>query len=312
MKQEQLDFRDLGPPKGKDQSNASSALDEMFALSRKYRSSLEYRQLLGFISKFRRYAPFNCLLMHIQDPDVDYVATAGDWMRRFGRRPMRRAKPLVILQPFGPVMFLYDVKDTEGEPFPQSLLKPFDTQGTISPYTFAMLARNCKVHGIDVRIEHEGILHAGTAIRLTPEARRYFSDLKPKSTSKYLILLNRRHTLEQKFETLAHELGHIFCGHLGIDAQAWWQSETRKTNDVMEIEAESVSYLVCLRQGVKASAVRYISQYLEGPELEIPPFGLSAVLQATDYIEKMSESVWREPFRKPSRIARAFVNRAQH
>jgi hypothetical protein len=39
----------------------------MFGASMRYRSSREYMELLNFISKFRRYAPFNGLLLHLQN-----------------------------------------------------------------------------------------------------------------------------------------------------------------------------------------------------------------------------------------------------
>jgi hypothetical protein len=53
-------------PKDKD----LSALDEMFSASRRYRTSHEYMALLRFITRFRKYAPFNGLLLHIQNPDI--------------------------------------------------------------------------------------------------------------------------------------------------------------------------------------------------------------------------------------------------
>ena len=118
------------------------ALDEMFRASRRYRSSREYMELLKFISKFRRYAPFNCLLLHIQNPDISYVASGGDWERQFRRKPKRDARPLVILQPFGPVMFVYDIQDTEGASVPEYVLKPFDTQGKLSRSVFQNTVHN--------------------------------------------------------------------------------------------------------------------------------------------------------------------------
>ena len=61
-----------------------SALDEMFGASRSYRSSRKYMELMRFITRFRRYAPYNALLLHIQNPEVTYVASTRDWKRKFG------------------------------------------------------------------------------------------------------------------------------------------------------------------------------------------------------------------------------------
>ena len=55
-----------------------SALDQMFGASRSYRSSHKYMELMKFISRFREIAPFNALLLHLQNPDVSYVASTSD------------------------------------------------------------------------------------------------------------------------------------------------------------------------------------------------------------------------------------------
>ena len=103
--------------KKRDAKEEGHALDEMLRSSRLYRHSSEYIKLLDFIAQFRSYAPFNCMLVYIQNPDVTYFASVRDWSDRFGRRPMESARPMVILQPFGPVMFLYDVSETEADPY---------------------------------------------------------------------------------------------------------------------------------------------------------------------------------------------------
>ena len=123
--------------------------------------------------------------------------------------------------------------------------------------------------------------------------------------SNYLILLNISHTHEDKYSTFAHELGHIFCGHLGTDKLAWWEANINIPQGVEEIEAESVAYLVCMRQGLKSNSESYLSCYQTPDNMELPFFGLNSVLQATDYIEKMGESKWKEPKRKPKKENRS-------
>jgi hypothetical protein len=106
----------------------------MFRATVSHRSSQVYRDLLGYVSRFRRYSAYNCFLIRLQRPTVGYVATPSDWMRQFERRVKPDARPLVMLRPFGPVMFLYDIADTEGEqPPPADLLKPFDAKGALDP-----------------------------------------------------------------------------------------------------------------------------------------------------------------------------------
>ncbi|MBE0466965.1 MAG: ImmA/IrrE family metallo-endopeptidase [Candidatus Desulforudis sp.] len=111
--------------------------------------------------------------------------------------------------------------------------------------------------------------------------------------------LNADHTIEERYSTLAHELGHIFCGHLGVDGQAWWNDHTSVPYDAAEIEAESIAYLVCRRQGLIAMSERYLSADQAPKDLEMPFFSLNAVFQATDYYERMGHSPWKKPKKKP-------------
>ncbi len=274
------------------------ALDELFGASRHYRRSKEYMELMKFVSKFPRYAPFNAMLLHIQNPDASYVASMREWACHFGRRPKRNARPFVILHPFGPVRFVYDFEETEGTPVPDYVFKPFDTKGKLPEEILGRVIHNCDVQGIDVRDDLKGLSQAGRAIRLTAGARRYFKDLKLSPDSNYLILLNVEHSPEEKYSTLAHELGHIFCGHLGTDRRAWWEANTDKDKNIKEIEAESVSYLVCMRRGLRTASERYLSDYQKS-DTELPSLGLNAVLLAVDYIEKMGQSRWEMPLKKP-------------
>ena len=89
-------------------------LDKLFQEVGTYRYSADYRELLVFARKFPKIAPFNAMLLHIQKPGSSMVATAGEWRIRFGRKPIPGARPLVILKPFGPVEFVYELNDTEG------------------------------------------------------------------------------------------------------------------------------------------------------------------------------------------------------
>jgi hypothetical protein len=114
-----------------------------------------------------------------------------------------------------------------------------------------------------------------------------------KDTS-YLIHLNKTHSLEEKYSSLAHELGHIFCGHLGIDRYAWWPERENLNISGEEIEAGCVAYLVCKRKGLRACSEKYLSNYI-GANQEIPSFSLNAVLQAVNYVEEMGKHRWKEP-----------------
>lgn len=278
-----------------------SALDEMLRSSGRYCQSCEYLQMMEFVGRFRQYSPFNCLLVYIQDPSISYVATARDWEQRFGRRPQRKARPLVILQPFGPVMFLYDLKETEGDPVPDDLAHPFKTEGFVPGHVLSNTIHNCSSHRIEVRHELEDVRQAGMAIRLDMNMRRQYEHLAVSPDSRYLILLNRHHTNEEQYSTLAHELAHIFCGHLGDESDGWWQDRRGQDDNVIETEAESVAYLVCRRRGLKIASERYLANYRLAADQNMPLVVLNAVLHVTDYIEKMGEAGWKKPKLKTRR-----------
>jgi hypothetical protein len=276
-----------------------SALDEMFAATRKYRSSQELMGLLRFISRFPNYSAFNCFLLHTQDPSISHVATAGRWRRQFNRRLKPNARPLVILAPMSPVRFVFDLKDTEGEPISPAMLKPVDTTERVQKDIFEKTLHNCVVHGIAVR---EVVLKngdSGGAIPLTYNVQKQYKNLNLDSRMKYLILLENEQTLEEKYSSLAYELGHIFCGHLGIDDKAWWQDRRGTDQALAEIEAGSVAFLVCTRKGLVTIGGKYLAEYAR-QDCEMPVFGMTAVLNSVHYVEEMGRSRWKIP-RKKSR-----------
>lgn len=83
------------------------------------------------------------MLIHIQKPGSKYVASANEWAKRFNRRIKPEARPLIILRPFGPVSFVFELSDTYGkEPFPEEFLNPFKVEGIISEHTFRKLTTN--------------------------------------------------------------------------------------------------------------------------------------------------------------------------
>ena len=158
--------------------------------------------------------------------------------------------------------------------------------------------RNCNVHGIETREVILGHYHGGSAIRLTQNTRKTYNQLEPDPDAHYLILMNRESTVEDKYSSLVHELGHIFCGHLGVDRKAWWHNRCNLEKTEEEIEAESVSFLVCRRQGLVASSEKYLSSYRTEGDQQVPPLSLNAIFNATSYIEHMGESQWTKPKKK--------------
>ena len=115
----------------------------------------------------------------------------------------------------------------------------------------------------------------------------------------YTMIVNRKLCWEEKFATIAHELGHLFCGHLGNPLMDLWPDRSSCDLQVREFEAESVSWLVCERAGIYTPSEKYLSGYLYEHD-EIPRISLESVLRAAGWIEKMMSGSL--PVRKELRI----------
>jgi hypothetical protein len=289
-------FEGDSPARQWDRDVARRSLDELFTLTHQYRSSNAYRELLEFVGRFRFYAPFNAMLVHIQMPGARYVAPPARWLRDHGRRIKAGARPLVILQPMGPVMFIFDVTDTEPEkgapPLPPEVEQPFEVRGGRIGGGLARTIENAKRDGVDVAQREAGSQSAGQ-IRLAKAGRHLIVQAKagpnPEHVTvplRYELLLNSKHSEEAKYATVAHELGHLYCGHLGTPNDKWWPDRRGLPHEVREFEAESVCYLVCARLGIDNPSETYLGGYLK-ENAETPAISLDCIMKAAGLIEQM-------------------------
>lgn len=277
-----------------DPAAEANAVDEMFVADSRYRSSREYLQLLNFIARLPQYSAFNGFLLFTQNPALSHVATARTWARDFGRRLKLNARPLVILAPMGPVRFVYDLKDTEGDPVITGQLISYSGSERLPVSVYENTIHNCALHGIAVHEIVEVDRGNNTAVRMTPSIRKKYAQLNLVKDAGYLIMLDPAERTETKFAKLALELGHIFCGHLGIDRNAWWPERHHLSATQEELEAESVAFLVCQRKGLANAAKTFLRQ-IQLTDQQLPVLSLNAILQAINYTEAMGRSRWREP-----------------
>ena len=273
---------------------ALNPVDEVFTASTRLRNSRNFMELLDFIARFPNYSAFNGLLLYMQDSSATYVATARTWAKKFRRQIRQNARPLAILAPMAPIRFVFDIRNTEGSPIPSDLLKSVEIGNQLSGKVYSNTQQNCSLQGIAVcetTLSRDG---KGTTDRLTPALRRQYKDLNIQKDTSYAIHLNKTHCLEEKYTSLAHELGHIFCGHLGIDRYAWWPEREALNINAEDIEAGCVAYLVCRRKGLQACSEKYLSNFVRANQ-EMPAFSLNAVLQAVSYVEEMGKQRWKAP-----------------
>lgn len=149
--------------KTSDETNiARSLLDQLLADSRLYTKSQDYMELMDFVVRLRNFAPFNAMLLQIQKPGLSYAASACDWRERFDRFPKEGARPLVILWPFGPVAFVYDVLDTDGKELPEDVASffaqgPFDAW-QVDSFIERMNKKNIKCIKVDAGDRRAGAI----------------------------------------------------------------------------------------------------------------------------------------------------------
>ncbi len=261
-----------------DADAARSMLDQLLADSRLYRTTQEYQSLLDFVVRLRNFAPFNAMLLQIQKPGLMYAASARDWCERFERRPKEDARPLLILWPFGPVALVYDVQDTEGKDLPDGV-NAFAAAGTMTAVRMsgfvALLARkNIVAEWIDAGDGKAGAI--GVSERVTD----------PEVLVKYKVSINRNHAPAVQFATLAHELGHLCLGHLGPNKLLKIPERPRPVLKDLEIEAESVAYLVCNRNRVKPDSQTYLSEFV-ATNTDIDSVDFYQIMRAAGQVETL-------------------------
>ena len=110
-----------------------SSIDTLIRQSKAYRHSNAFQEMITFMANFRDYAPFNNMLVRLQNPSCSYFATERDWKRRFNRDLKEDPQPMIILAPMRPVMLVYDLDQTRGDPVPEELLRFARYEGDWDP-----------------------------------------------------------------------------------------------------------------------------------------------------------------------------------
>ncbi len=255
-----------------------SLLDQLLLDSQLYRQSKDYKELLDFVVRLRNVAPFNAMLLQVQKPDLSCVASAHDWKERFGRTIKPEARPLLILWPFGPVALVYDMLDTGGKPLPEDAAA-FVAHGPIDEQRLHSFIRKLTRKNIECCWLDAGDRKAGS-ITIVKTAT---SD---DNTTHYRLTINRNHAPAVQFATLAHELAHLFLGHLGTDRKLNVQGRPGLSHSQVELEAESVAYLVCARSGVECKSETYLANYVAQGKT-IDDVGLYPIMCAAGQIEAL-------------------------
>ena len=261
-------------------AETAESIDNLYRAAAEQGKAAPWTKILDRISKSTHMAPFNMMLADVQRPGARYVAFRKDWVR-LGRQIKPGAIPIVVLWPFCPVRFAFDLSDTTGpetedavldQMFGEPLPVPSDAAGKLA-------RRALKEDQIEVKVSALGSNLAGDARATGAETAKRGTEQKPKWVVRIASHLNDG----AKFTTLIHELAHIYLGHLGSNGHKWPDRRPERL-DAQEFEAEAVSFLVGSRFGLNTHSADYLREYIEGDTIE--HVSVSAIARAAGRIEQ--------------------------
>lgn len=167
----------------------------------------------------------------------------------------------------------YNVKDLPRD------VRSFYAQGAIDAERIASFEEPLLKKKIDWIWVDAGDQRAGS-IRVVLRATN------DKDSTQYRMHVNRNHAPPVQFTTVAHELAHLFLGHLGPDKKLNVPERPSMEHGQRELEAESVAYLVCARNGVTSASETYLKDYVEA-NTTVDNIDVYQVMRAAGQVEAL-------------------------
>lgn len=298
---------------------AKASIDDLVRGAQRYRSSSDYLQMLEFVGRFKRYAPFNAMVVHIQKPGARYVLSSSEWMSKYRRVLKPGAQPLLIFQPRGPYMLVYDVGDTEALPgalpLPRGITAPASVSSQVGEKEVAKVWHHTEMNLAPLGIRLTLVDHGASSYGRAYPSKSGGSVERPGSRpgdrpetypTLFEVEVNRNLPLLDRYATLAHELGHLFCGHLGAGPGETWPDrflpKTAKVHARNEVEAESIAYMVLKRLDPDVQMGDYITGHL-GTDQQVPEtVALNLTFKAAGLIIEMGKKrIPATKFQKPKK-----------
>lgn len=239
-----------------EKSNVEELLQELILNVDAITSSKQYREYLKVVTRFPTYSVHNLLLIFKQFPQATFVAGYATW-KSFGRHVKKGEKGIKILAPMTQTqkiideatqvatiettvafrrVSVFDISQTEGRPLPK-IMGPKALQGNC---TFFDDAKNRLETALGYRVQYATLESGATG--------------KCSYDSKAIYIHNACDPL-QAFKTMIHECAHVFLHEkLRLHTpESDFEKLLATKQSIREMEAESVSYIVCTRLGIDCS-----------------------------------------------------------
>ena len=126
--------------------------------------------------------------------------------------------------------------------------------------TLTQLTENVKADGVRFHPARQGYDRAGCIWPVTSaevQSTAFQRQITVNFPIRYESLLNAAYSPTERLATVAHELGHLYCGHVGSISEHRSPDRRDLSPDLMEREAESVARVVFARML---------------PEIDMPPY----------------------------------------
>jgi len=253
----------------------------------------EFIDFATYMHYTKGFSLFNSALIFEQRKGVKIIENKENWGKKYRRYIKPEAIGIVIMKPFGPIDFLFDIEDTYGDDIPgyeyPQLIK--NDPAPINENLLFYLKNILNKLGIYYSEKPLGTISYGQAQILDHPIKIGTRKNKNKEitdiTTDYAIITNSNHTDINKSITILHELGHILCGHLFSELKLITVPDRRKqslSKQQQECEAEKVCEFICRLLNIVYNSKAYLEGYLiNGKE---PQISLAYVIEAVDKFRK--------------------------
>lgn len=271
-------------------------VDELFASVPSFRRGRNLLLLLERMARFRAYGPYNALLVALQRPKARCVLSSARW-GNYNREVKPGAAPIVLLRPFAPVVYVFDVADTRvirgrADRLPVEWLVEIEPEPT-SPVPEALVGR------LLARLPWWGIRHETVPTGPASAGELYLAGVTDAEIPVFVrggdvvgwrpaYVLGTREDVrpDDRFSALVGALARLFCHHLRCGYERGWEGGRELTARAETLEVDIVVWLVCRRRGVASPAYGQLAEYLSTNE-PLPEISLDIVLEAVAEVERM-------------------------